>query len=342
MSDSTIGQVSLEVDDVLAAADQLAADGRFRAAIDLLVATASRDGRVERRLVELRHEGFAELADQRSRPDWPRVVDDPFPDVAGVPECRPDELTGDVIAGAIAHHGSLIVRGLLDPGRARLMHDDIERTFAARAAAEGSPEADGRWYAPFEPGFAKASGFGAENFVRAADSPASFVDLLDVFEHTGVPAMIAEHLGEPPVLSASKCALRRVTAQGEPMDFHQDGNFLGEGIRVVNVWTALTPCGGEHPAAGLDIVPRRIPTVLETGEGIGFFDWTVPPDRAIELAGEQGLTNVAFEPGDAVLFDELCLHRTGSRPTTTESRTAIEMWYFAPSTYPGNHVPLVV
>ncbi|NND66331.1 MAG: hypothetical protein HKN19_01975 [Halioglobus sp.] len=45
-------------------------------------------------------------------------------------------------------------------------------------------------------------------------------------------------------------------------------------------------------------------------------------------------------PGDAVLFDELALHRTGVSPSMTETRYAIEMWFFAPSMFPRDEVPL--
>ena len=48
-----------------------------------------------------------------------------------------------------------------------------------------------------------------------------------------------------------------------------------------------------------------------------------------------------FEPGDALLFDERFLHRTAVEPEMTRERYAIESWFFAPSHYPGDQIPLV-
>jgi len=47
-----------------------------------------------------------------------------------------------------------------------------------------------------------------------------------------------------------------------------------------------------------------------------------------------------FAPGDALLFDELLLHRTAAL-ARAQDRYAIESWFFAPSSYPDNHVPVV-
>ena len=48
-----------------------------------------------------------------------------------------------------------------------------------------------------------------------------------------------------------------------------------------------------------------------------------------------------FAAGDALMFDQLTLHRTGILPTMTRDRYAIESWFFAPSRYPHDQVPLV-
>ena len=49
-----------------------------------------------------------------------------------------------------------------------------------------------------------------------------------------------------------------------------------------------------------------------------------------------------FAPGDVLLFDHLFLHRTASEPTMTDTRYAIESWFFAPSAYPEKQVPIVL
>jgi hypothetical protein len=55
-----------------------------------------------------------------------------------------------------------------------------------------------------------------------------------------------------------------------------------------------------------------------------------------------GIVRPRFEPGDALLFDHLMLHRTASEPSMTKRRYAIETWFFAPSAYPDGQVPLVI
>ena len=62
------------------------------------------------------------------------------------------------------------------------------------------------------------------------------------------------------------------------------------------------------------------------------------PGAAEALAAAEQL---AVEPGDALLFDELFLHRTATDETMTRDRYAIETWFFAPSVYPGDQIPFV-
>jgi hypothetical protein len=42
-----------------------------------------------------------------------------------------------------------------------------------------------------------------------------------------------------------------------------------------------------------------------------------------------------------MFFDERFLHRTAASPTMTRPRYGIESWFFAPSHYPHDQVPLV-
>ncbi len=163
-------------------------------------------------------------------------------------------------------------------------------------------------------------------------------ELLEVIDDTGVGALIAEHLGERPALSANKCTLRRVPITTNT-DWHQDGAFLGEQVRTIDLWLALSHCGSDAP--GLDIVPRRIDHVVETGTEGAYFDWSVSPAVVAEVAGDVEVIRPVFEPGDALLFDHLLLHRTAAGPEMTRERYAIETWFFAPSAYPNGQIPLV-
>ncbi len=62
------------------------------------------------------------------------------------------------------------------------------------------------------------------------------------------------------------------------------GAFLGDDVRSLNVWLALSKCGRDAP--GLDLVPRRFDRILETGSEGAAFSWTVAPDVVEREAGQ--------------------------------------------------------
>jgi hypothetical protein len=162
--------------------------------------------------------------------------------------------------------------------------------------------------------------------------------LLEAYDDLGLRDVVEGYLGERPVLSANKCTLRRVeTTAGT--DWHQDGAFLGAGIRALNIWVALTDCGVDAP--GMDLVPRRFDEVVETGTGGAIFDWAVGPDTVAQLSADAPVVRPRFRAGDALLFDDLFLHRTAIDPSMNRSRYAIESWFFAPTSYPDGQVPIV-
>jgi hypothetical protein len=166
-----------------------------------------------------------------------------------------------------------------------------------------------------------------------------------VYREIGLLDRITEYLGERPAVAANKCALRRIVVTESSLPdgmFHQDGAFLGEGIRVLNVWLALSDCGGDNTdTPGLDIVPRRMPAVLATGTEGATFPWSVSREVVESAAGDTPVVRPSFAAGDALLFDELLVHSTGVTPGMTQPRYAIECWFFAPSVYPDKHVPVI-
>jgi hypothetical protein len=331
---------------VLSYSDSLEAEGRLFDAIDALVA-ANREcpsAEVEQRLVRLRYEAFNLLGHDSGHQSWPPEARDPFPAVsARAPELELRELTPETLAGGIVHHGSVLVRGLISSDQAAALVDAIQRAFQSREAREqgvGSEE-DAPWYEPFPPGMVHSKKFARRNFIRSVDSPRALFVLLETFHEIGLDRLIAQHLGERPALSANKCSLRCVSPEGGQTDFHQDGAFLGDSVRALNVWLALSNCGGDADARGLDFVPRRLDGVLNTETSDSIFDWTVSESTA-ERVADGNIASPEFAPGDALLFDELLLHRTGALGGRTRDRYAIESWFFAPSSYPDGHVPVIV
>ncbi len=73
-------------------------------ATDVVAALAERDERNAKVKDRLSDSG---------RADWPPVYADPFPELyASVPEIDIADLTAEIMGGAVAHHGLLLVRGL--------------------------------------------------------------------------------------------------------------------------------------------------------------------------------------------------------------------------------------
>jgi ectoine hydroxylase-related dioxygenase (phytanoyl-CoA dioxygenase family) len=138
------------------------------------------------------------------------------------------------------------------------------------------------------------------------------------------------------MLLTRKGTLRCVRHNVNTGGWHQDGAFLGEDIRSINIWIALTDCGVDAP--GLDVVAKRLPGIVQTGSN--FATWTTNPQAAKEVS-EGHTVRPVFTAGDAIIFDHLCLHRTAASPGMTKTRYAIETWIMAPSTYKEMGVPIL-
>src|SRR5262245_38230858 len=301
----------------IASAESLVREGKVREAIDLLT-VANRDRRdadIEVALVRLRHEGFAALADAGPEPRFVPVVAAPGP-VAPLEPVAPDALTVDVLRDALARNGCVLLRGLIPMARVERLVDGIDRALAAfDAGLAGAPTSEtAPWYAQFRPVEGNYRVGGRRNWVRkggamwTADSPRMLFELLETLDEFGIGDLIGDYLGERPALSANKCTLRRTPLGSTNGDWHQDGAFLGPEVRSVNFWLSLSDCGRDAP--GLDIVPRRLDTVVETGAGGAHFDWAVGPETVHDAAGDVSPIRPEFGPGDALLFDHLFLHRT--------------------------------
>jgi hypothetical protein len=304
---------------------------------------------VEARLVRVRNQAFGELGVAGSDYVEPAVIEaGDSPDDAGVPSVPAGELNAALLRGAIQTYGCLIVRNLTPEVRAEELKSGIDKVFAGRDAhLEGAGISEtAPWYQPFEPDPQYASsveigrGFvGAGSGIWTADSPRLLFELLETYEQNGIRDVITEYLGERPAISVNKGTLRRAAPKVGTEWWHQDGAFLGSGIRSMNIWLSLTDSGVDAP--GLEVVPRRLESIVDKGTEGADFDWSVG-DPVVERVSGGHLSRPIFRPGDAMLFDHLFLHRTGSDPSMTKTRYATETWFFAPSAYPDpqEQVPL--
>lgn len=282
---------------------------------------------------------------------WPPQVPDLFPElVHGIPELTLAELTFERMASAVQHHGSVIVRGVLNADQVRDLREGAD-TAAAAWMGDANPDDDpeGPWYERLD--YPDGSGPVAEQWrnnllglfgpasMPTLDSPAMVERVLARFRSTGLLPLVAQYLGEPPAVTLQKWGLRRVEPGGKT-SWHQDGAFLGTHMHALNVWITLSDCGDDAP--GLDMVGRRYDEIVRTGTEGAYFDWDVSQTMVDESRGEAPIVSPSFKAGDAVIFDHFMLHRTGARPEHTKPRYAIETWFFAPSTIPEGYDGILI
>jgi hypothetical protein len=326
-------------------AKRLEAGGDPFAAIALLddANRSSRDPELELEIRRLRHiAGIKLLEDRAENPQFARPATElpALGEETCVPEIGPEGLTPELLRGSILGHGCLLVRGLIDPDRALAMAADIDRSFEVRAAlGAGGSDAEG-FYDELDPeppyAVTERSWIEQAGGVLACDSPRLMFDMLEAFREAALEQVIEAYLGERPAISAQKCTLRKATPDVSGA-WHQDGKFLGP-VRSLNVWLSLSRCGDVAPS--MDIVPRRIDELVEVGTDGASFSIQVSDEMAARVAGDTGIVRPIFNPGDALLFDELFLHQTGSDPEMPNARYAIESWFFGPSAYPDGYVPI--
>lgn len=306
---------------------------------------AERDRNTERRLLHLRHlAGIRFLVDKPDRPELPTPAYDRLPETDGLPEFTPDDLDPELMRAAILRDGCILVRGLVDRDEALHFADQIDCSFAVR---ESILEGDGG-----EPGyyeeFAAQSPFEIDPLARtwtrtgggvlAPDAPLLNWEMIEMFKRAGLPDIVGGYLGERPLISLQKTTLRKAEPHVAGA-WHQDGAFMGD-VRALNLWLSLSRCGDESP--GLDIVPRRLNELQTTTTDEALLSYQVSQAKAEEAAGDKPVIRPIFEPGDALFFDELFLHQTGSDPEMPKPRYAIESWFFGASAFPEEYGPEVV
>jgi hypothetical protein len=299
------------------------------------------DPRTEREILRLRHQaGIRLMDDAPADPSFPDPAFDRLPETDGLPDVTPAELDPALLRAGILRDGCLLVRGLVAREAAEAFANGIERSFAERERGEGAAPG---WYEEFEPD----ARFGPVNErpwikegggVLAIDSPTLSFEMVELFRSAGVPELVSGYLGEPALISVQKTTLRKAEPS-VPGAWHQDGAFMGD-VRSLNLWMALSRCGDVAP--GLDIVPRRLEAFAATGTDEAVLSYQVSQRSAEAAAGGTPIVRPVFEPGDALFFDEKCLHQTASDPSMPNPRFAIENWFFGGSAFPREFFPVAV
>jgi hypothetical protein len=230
------------------------------------------------------------------------ATDDLFPDVDGLPDVHLSELTVDRLASGIQHHGGMVVRELLATDQVEGLRTQLrDGTLRAKQGGASSSEVD--------------------HMVAM---------LIEAYRTQGVLALAERYLGEAPVGFPHRTVVKR----NEPsagLPWHQDASFFRGPCGSLDVWTALTECGRTCPS--LWLVPRRIERILDESQTTVDASATVEDEMPQVLEGVEAVRPV-LQPGDAILLDEMTVHRTGTG-WKAPSREVAVTWFFAPSRLPA-------
>lgn len=299
---------------------------------------------VERRLVALRHLAGIRLID--AAPGQPAFAE---PDTAALPPADPlpeiaaSDLTAGLIRAGILRDGCLLVRGLVPRDRALELASGIDRAFRERERLDAGKTPAECYYEEFQPQsrYGPVVGRGwieQGGGLLAADAPRLDFEMMELFRTAGLRELVTAYLGEPALISVHKTTLRKADPS-VPGAWHQDGYFMGP-VRSLNLWLSLSRCGDESP--GLDLLPRRLDHYVATNTEEAALDYVISQSKAEAAAAGTPLLRPIFEPGDAIFFDELFLHQTGSDAAMKKPRFAVENWFFGGSAFPAEYAPIAV
>ncbi len=336
-------------------------NGNWRGAISEMIDLYNRD-QGDDQLIELRNlrlkagEQLVKLGGGHNATPCPPMCENPFPELSNdFPSIDASELNSDVLAGAIRYHGALIVRGFADQKfceRSRANIDkalkSAERFYSVRPEKReemlATKSGQDIWFNLFSQIKGHSTSFDAFMMSRTGAvwtflSPKVTHNLTRFFDRTGLRALLKDYFEDEPCLSLNKSVLRRVTPLENPADWHQDGAFMPSDIKSLNLWVALSECGKGTECPGMDFVPKRFENVVETGTNGAYFDWSVSHKSVSEWYKDTPTIRPYFGEGDAIFFDHFNLHATSYDESFTQTRYAIETWFFAQNHNAGNQTP---
>src|SRR5437764_7665123 len=164
----------------------------------------------ERALLHLRNLlGIRLLDDGSTDGGFPDPHYAALPNGSPLPEIEPKALTPGVVRAGILRTGCVLVRGLLDSGRAEELARKIDRSFKERERYDAGKSFNDRLYVPFKHDprrgirpprdFIKAGGG-----VLAVDSPILSFEMRELLRETGLPNLVQEYLREAPLVAGDK------------------------------------------------------------------------------------------------------------------------------------------
>jgi hypothetical protein len=129
-------------------------------------------------------------------------------------------------------------------------------------------------------------------------------------------------LGGDICIIAEMSLVRIVTSAATSCPFHQDVNFTGSQYRIVNCWLPFRDCGGSVP--GIEVLRRRFRVNLHTTRrgrtkksldpshlyAMHYIGDSLDEILGVEAGQDSEFLGPRIDAGEAVLFDQYCLHRT--------------------------------
>ncbi|MEM9011019.1 MAG: hypothetical protein AAGE18_07325 [Pseudomonadota bacterium] len=311
------------------------------------------------RLRDLRLAAGAEITEHTAT-SWAKGADEPviadlFPEAGGtIPEVDVRDLSIDRLRSAMHHHGALIVRNLFASRLAFEFQGEIDNVLgAAREAhriAKGNASGDRSIHSKafFLPPEEEAGEdrLASHWFMAKTGAIETFLSprvshrLLDTFERLGLRGLLQAYFRDEPCVSFRKSVLRRTEPQDRRPEWHQDGAFMTENIQSLNLWVALSDCGDGTESPGMELLPKRLTSILPTGTNGAIFDWSVSGASVAEAYPDTPPARPFFGAGDGIFFDHYNLHATSTGALYSQPRYAIETWFFAKSRSALNQIPV--
>jgi hypothetical protein len=296
-----------------------------------------------------------------------RVIDDCTETCADtnihVPEVDVSEFSLDFLKQSMRENGCLIVRNFFSADDVKAMQSFVDYSFAVNSKPDTAvhkylskkldlepvlkkTRADIQENKKVNSTYSNTAMFGSKlthllgqnKSFLIAHTPILAEKLLNLFEKKGLRAILKNYFGNDPCVSVYKWVLRRSGPPDAPIDFHQDGAFMGDQISSLNCWIPLSNCGTGYDVHGLDVVPVRFMNAFKKGSGM--LDWTISDKAVTETYSQEAVVTPTFREGDLFFFDHLLVHRSQCLPGFARPRSAIETWFFDSVNFPKNQIPI--
>lgn len=175
---------------------------------------------------------------------------------------------------------------------------------------------------------------GSASSLPLTQLPLAADEVLRAVAASAAAPLLTAALGPSPWCNLAQSWLRHGRP---PHSWHQDGalrhDFLAHAgqpapaaaaLAVWTLWIALTPCGTHAPS--LQWVDAQAAGLLSPEE--------LQHEAVLQRYGAAALHHAVLQPGDALLFGGLCVHRTHLTAEMAQPRVSLELRFFRADALP--------